>query len=45
MANTIIDGKPAISAQVISFWQGFAEVAKTVGMFTGGTFADRLGRK
>jgi len=45
MANTVIDGQPAISATVISFWQGFAEMSKTAGMFAGGTIADRFGRK
>jgi hypothetical protein len=32
MANTVIDGEPAVSATVISYWQGFAEMSKTVGM-------------
>jgi MFS family permease len=45
MADTVIDGEPAISAKVVSFWQGFAEMTKTLGMFTGGWFADRLGRR
>jgi hypothetical protein len=45
MADTVIDGEPAISAKVVSYWQGFAEMSKTLGMFTGGTFADRFGRK
>ncbi|KAM5363636.1 hypothetical protein ACJZ2D_011920 [Fusarium nematophilum] len=45
MADTTIDGEPAISAKVVSYWQGFAEMAKTLGMFAGGYFADRFGRK
>ena len=45
MADTVIDGEPAISAKVVSYWQGFGEMSKTLGMFTAGTFADRLGRK
>jgi MFS transporter, SP family, general alpha glucoside:H+ symporter len=45
MANTTVDGKPAISAAVVSYWQGFAEMSKTLGMFTGGYFANRFGRK
>ncbi|KNB14800.1 hypothetical protein FOXG_21209 [Fusarium oxysporum f. sp. lycopersici 4287] len=44
MADTTINGKPAVSARVVSYWQGFAEMSKTLGMFTGGYFADRLGR-
>ncbi|OQV00276.1 hypothetical protein CLAIMM_05794 [Cladophialophora immunda] len=45
MADTRIDGAPAISAKVVSYWQGFAEMSKTLGMFTGGYFANRFGRK
>lgn len=45
MADTTVNGAPAVSARVISYWQGFAEMAKTLGMFTGGYFADRIGRK
>jgi hypothetical protein len=45
MADTTINGEPAISARVVSFWQGFAEMSKTLGMFAGGFFADRIGRK
>jgi SP family general alpha glucoside:H+ symporter-like MFS transporter len=45
MYDTTIDGKPAVSAKVVSYWQGFAEMSKTVGMFAGGWFADRFGRK
>lgn len=45
MADTIVNGEPAISAKVVSFWQGFAEMSKTLGMFTGGYFANRFGRK
>ncbi|KAH7125837.1 general substrate transporter [Dactylonectria macrodidyma] len=45
MADTTVDGAPAISAKVVSYWQGFAEMSKTLGMFTGGYFADRFGRK
>ncbi|GFZ43406.1 hypothetical protein JCM24511_01126 [Saitozyma sp. JCM 24511] len=45
MADTTIDGAPAVSAQVVSYWQGFAEMSKTLGMFTGGWFANRFGRK
>jgi SP family general alpha glucoside:H+ symporter-like MFS transporter len=45
MHDTMIDGKPAVSAKVVSYWQGFAEMSKTVGMFAGGWFADRFGRK
>lgn len=45
MADTVIDGQPAVSAKVVSFWQGFPEMSKTLGMFTGGIFADRFGRK
>lgn len=45
MADTTVNGEPAVSARTVSFWQGFAEMTKTVGMFAGGWFADRLGRK
>ena len=45
MADTVIDGSPAVSAQTISFWQGFPEMSKTLGMFTGGVISDRFGRK
>lgn len=45
MADTTVNGEPAISATVVSYWQGFAEMSKTLGMFTGGALADRLGRK
>lgn len=45
MADITIDGMPAISAKIISYWQGFAEMTKTAGMFSGGWFADRFGRK
>ena len=45
MANTVIDGEPAVSARVVSFWQGFAEMAKMTGMFMSYFFADRIGRK
>ncbi|KAH7259409.1 major facilitator superfamily domain-containing protein [Fusarium redolens] len=45
MADTTINGKPAVSARVVSYWQGFAEMSKTLGMFTGGYFADKFGRK
>lgn len=45
MADTKVGGNPAVSARVISYWQGFAEMSKTLGMFTGGYFADRFGRK
>jgi len=44
-ADTMVDGRPAVSAKVISFWQGFAEMTKTLGMFAGGPIADRIGRK
>lgn len=45
MADTMVDGAPAVSARTVSFWQGFAEMAKMAGMFAGGYFADRFGRK
>lgn len=45
MHDTTLDGKPLVSAKVVSYWQGFAEMSKTVGMFAGGWFADRFGRK
>lgn len=45
MADTTVDGQPAISAKVISYFQGFAEMSKTLGMFTGGFFANKFGRK
>jgi MFS transporter, SP family, general alpha glucoside:H+ symporter len=45
MADTTIDGAPAVSAKVVSYWQGFAEMSKTLGMFTGGTLANYFGRK
>lgn len=45
MADTTISGEPAISAKVVSYWQGFAEMAKMLGMFTGGYFANKFGRK
>jgi MFS transporter, SP family, general alpha glucoside:H+ symporter len=45
MADTTIRGEPAISARVVSYWQGFAEMSKMIGMFAGGYFADRFGRK
>lgn len=45
MADTVVDGQPAISAKVVSFWQGFAEMTKTLGMFAGGYFANKFGRK
>jgi hypothetical protein len=45
MADTTINGEPAISAQVISFFQGFAEISKTIGMFLGGPMMNYIGRK
>ncbi|KAK3679732.1 hypothetical protein LTR78_000108 [Recurvomyces mirabilis] len=45
MADTTLNGQPAVSAKVVSYWQGFAEMSKMVGMFAGGYFADRFGRK
>jgi hypothetical protein len=45
MADTTINGEPAISARTISFFQGFAEISKTIGMFAGGTLMDKVGRK
>lgn len=45
MADTSIAGEPAISAKVVSYWQGFAEMSKMLGMFTGGYFANKFGRK
>ncbi|KAI5360129.1 Putative major facilitator, sugar transporter, major facilitator superfamily [Septoria linicola] len=45
MADTMVDGEPAVSARTVSFWQGFAEMSKMVGMFTAGYFADKFGRK
>lgn len=45
MADTTINGAPAISAQVISYWQGFAEMSKMVGMGVGGLVANQFGRK
>lgn len=45
MYDTTVNGEPVVSAKVVSYWQGFAEMSKTVGMFAGGWFADRFGRK
>lgn len=45
MANTVIDGQPAISAQVISYFQGFAEMSKMFGYGLGGLLSDLFGRK
>lgn len=46
IGNTVdSNGNPAVSASVVSYWQGFAEMSKTLGMFTGGWVADRIGRK
>ncbi|KAJ2983001.1 hypothetical protein NQ176_g1015 [Zarea fungicola] len=45
MANTVIDGEPAISAQVISYFQGFAEMSKMFGYGLGGLLSDFFGRK
>ncbi|CAK1367616.1 uncharacterized protein RHO25_013134 [Cercospora beticola] len=45
MADTVIDGEPAVSGRIVSFWQGFAEMSKMAGMFAGGYFADKFGRK
>ncbi|WVQ67599.1 uncharacterized protein L199_005802 [Kwoniella botswanensis] len=45
MGDTVINGQPANSAKVVSYWQGFAEMSKTLGMFAGGTIMDRFGRK
>ncbi|ATY58282.1 MFS alpha-glucoside transporter [Cordyceps militaris] len=45
MANTVIDGEPAISAQVISYFQGFAEMSRMFGYALGGILADICGRK
>lgn len=45
MADTTLNGEPVISAKVVSYWQGFAEMSKTLGMFTGGYFANQFGRK
>lgn len=44
-ADTVIDGQPAVSAKVVSFWQGFPEMSKTLGMFAGGPIADKYGRR
>jgi hypothetical protein len=44
-ADTTLNGKPEVSAKVVSFWQGFPEMSKTLGMFVGGPIADRFGRK
>ncbi|KAH7029489.1 general substrate transporter [Microdochium trichocladiopsis] len=39
------NGEPAVSAKTVSLWQGLAEMTKTLGMFSGGWVADRIGRK
>lgn len=45
MHDTVIDGVPTISSQVVSFWQGFGEMAKMAGQASGVLFSDRIGRK
>ena len=45
MADTVIDGEPALSAKVVSFFQGFGEIARMTGYLAGGFVSDRLGRK
>lgn len=45
MADTTVDGEPAISARVISFWGGFGSIAMLVGQSLGGPMSDRLGRR
>lgn len=45
MHDTVINGVPTISSQVVSFWQGFGEMAKMAGQASGVLFSDRIGRK
>jgi MFS family permease len=45
MHDITVDGAPALSSKVISFWQGFGETAKMIGQVLGGWLADRFGRK
>ncbi|RXK38057.1 hypothetical protein M231_04616 [Tremella mesenterica] len=45
MANTVVDGSPAISSNVISLWGGIGAVAQTIGQAVGATSSDYIGRK
>ncbi|WRT69060.1 uncharacterized protein IL334_006043 [Kwoniella shivajii] len=45
LGDTVVNGQRSESAKVVSYWQGFAEMSKTLGMFAGGTLMDRFGRK
>ncbi|KAK1927060.1 hypothetical protein DB88DRAFT_514651 [Papiliotrema laurentii] len=45
MANTQIDGKPALKGITVSFLGGFPALAQIFGQFSGGPLSNRIGRK
>lgn len=45
MADTTIDGRPAIAGLTVSFLSGFPAMAQIFGQFLGGPLSNRIGRK
>ena len=45
MANTEINGRPAIAGLTVSFLSGFPAMAQIFGQFIGGPLSNRIGRK
>ena len=45
MADSTINGRPAISGLTVSFLGGFPAMAQIFGQFAGGPLSNRIGRK